>query len=104
MAENLRFHPQVASDLADAIGWYDQRSVGLGERLGAAVDARFDQILETPELFPRAFDDEDFRFVRVRRFPYLVLDRLREDTVYVLGVFHSASDPAKWRHRAADDR
>jgi hypothetical protein len=69
MADNLRFHPQVASDLADATGWYEQRSVGLGERLRAAVDARFDQILENPELFARAFDDVDFRFVRVRRCP-----------------------------------
>jgi len=102
MAENLRFHPQVVFDLSEAIAWYEDRSVGLGDRFRAAVDVRFDDILKTPELFPRAFDDVNFRFVRVRRFPYLVLYRLREDAVYVLGVFHSASDPAKWRGRAAD--
>ena len=102
MADNLRFHPQVASDLSGAIAWYEERSMGLGDRFRAAVDARFDDVLKTPELFPRAFDDADFRFVRVRRFPYLVLYRLRKDTIYVLGVFHAASDPAKWRRRAAD--
>ncbi len=100
MADNLRFHPLVASDLLEAIGWYEQRSIGLGNRLRAAVDARFDDIRQTPELFPRAFDDVDFRFVRVRRFPYLVLYRVRKDHLHVLGVFHSASDPAKWRRRA----
>jgi len=102
MAEDLRFHPSVVSDLSEAIAWYDERSEGLGDRFRAAVDARFDDILEGPERFPRAFDDLDFRFVRVRRFPYLVLYRIRKDAVIVLGVFHSASDPAKWRRRAAD--
>ena len=102
MAERLRFHPSVVSDLSEAIAWYDERSVGLGDRFRAAVDARFDDILETPELFPRAFDDLDFRFVRVLRFPYLVLYRIQKDAVFVLGVFHSASDPAKWRRRAGN--
>ena len=101
MADRLRFHPQVAADLSEAIAWYEERSVGLGDRFRAAVDARFGDILKTPELFARAFDDVDFRFVRVRRFPYLVLYRIREDIVYVLGVFHSASDPDKWRRRAS---
>ena len=104
MAEKLRFHPQVATDLSDAIAWYEERSFGLGNRFRATVDARFDDILKAPELFPRAFDDVDFRFARLPRFPYLVLYRIERDTVFVLGVFHSASDPAKWRRRAADRR
>lgn len=102
MARELRFHPSVVTDLSDAIGWYEDRSVGLGDRFRAGVDARFDDILDTPELFPRAFDDADFRFVRVRRFPYLVLYRIQDETMLILGVFHSASDPAKWRRRASD--
>jgi plasmid stabilization system protein ParE len=101
MPDPLRFHPKVVSDLSGAIAWYEERSAGLGERFKAAVDARFKDILRTPELFPRAFDDVDFRFARTHRFPYLVLYRIRQDIVYVLGVFHSASDPAKWHERAS---
>ena len=103
MAENLRFHPSVVSDLSDAVAWYELRSAGLGDRFRAAVDSRFDDIVESPELFPPAFGDVDFRFARIKRFPYLVLYRLRQDCIHVLGVFHSASDPAKWRRRAAGD-
>jgi plasmid stabilization system protein ParE len=102
MARQLRFHPAVIPDLSEAIHWYDERSLGLGDRFRAAVDARFDDVLNAPELFSRAFDDLDVRFARIRRFPYLVLYRIHGDTVFVLGVFHSASDPAKWRRRAAD--
>jgi len=100
MARRLCFHPLVADDLCAAIDWYEDRSEGLGLRFRAIIDARFDDIARMPEIFPHAFDDADFRFVCVPRFPYLVPFRLREDAVYVFGVFHSATDPKKWRRRA----
>jgi plasmid stabilization system protein ParE len=100
MAKSLRYHPLVADDITAAIDWYEGRSTGLGERFRCAVDARFDDILASPELFGRAFDDLDIRFVRVRKFPYLVFYRVGAEIVDVLGVFHSASDPTKWRRRA----
>jgi hypothetical protein len=96
----LRFHPRVVSDLDEAIAWYEERSEGLGESFQAAVNARFDEILVSPKLFPRAYSDLDFRFARLARFPYLVLFRVSEESLLVLGVFHAASDPAKWRARA----
>ena len=99
MASRLRCHLRVPADLIEAIAWFERRSTGLGDRFRAAVDARFDDIERDPELFPRAFDDLDFRFVRVRRFPYVVLFQVRGEFVFVLGVFHSASDPTKWRER-----
>ena len=100
MARRLRFHPLVVDDISAAIDWYEGRSVGLGERFRSAVDARFDDIIGSPEMFPRAFDDADYRFARIAKFPYLVLYRVRAEIAYVLGVFRSASEPAKWRRRA----
>ncbi len=100
MARRLRYHPLVADDISAAIDWYEGRSVGLGARFRWAVDTRFDDIVAAPDIFPRAFDDLDFQFARIPKFPYLVLFRVRGEIVYVLGVLHSASDPAKWRRRA----
>lgn len=100
MPKRLEFHPLVAGDISAAIDWYEERSVGLGARFRSKVDARFDDIVSAPEIFPRAFDDLDFRFARIRKFPYLVLFRVGAEIVYVLAVLHSASDPAKWRRRA----
>ncbi len=100
MARRLRFHPLVADDISAAIDWYEGRSVGLGERFRSAVDARFDDIVASPEMFPRAFDDAEYRFARISKFPYLVLFRVRPSAVHVVGVFHSAADPKKWRRRA----
>ncbi len=100
MASYLHYHPKVASDISAAIAWYEERSEGLGKRFCALVDARFDDIAGMPEIFPRAFDDADFRFARIPKFPYLVLFRIQGENVNVLGLFHSASDPTKWRRRA----
>ncbi|MCH8221772.1 MAG: type II toxin-antitoxin system RelE/ParE family toxin [Chloroflexi bacterium] len=98
MAESLRFHPHVASDLRDAIRWYTNISPELANRFRGSVNSGLDGILKNPVLYPIAF--EEVRFVRVRSFPHLILYRLLGNTAYVLGVFHGASDPDKWRQRA----
>jgi hypothetical protein len=99
MARRFRFHPLVADVISAAIEWYEGRSVGLGERYRAAVDARFDEVIASSEEFPRAFDDADYRFVRIPKFPYLVLFRVQPEIVNVAGLIHSATDPRKWRRR-----
>ncbi len=93
----LRFHVEVASDLREAIGWYGDISPNLANRFRVVVDSSFKAIADSPAVYPLAFDD--VRFVRVRTFPYLVFYRVVGDISHVLGVFHGASDPAKWRQR-----
>jgi plasmid stabilization system protein ParE len=98
MADRLRFHRLVAFDLRQAIQWYDDISVGLGNQFREMVNARFDEIAEHPDQFARAFGD--VRFACIPRFPHLVLFREVSERVFILGVFHGASDPKKWRRRA----
>ena len=94
----LRFHPSVAQDLDEAIGWYEERSRGWGATFRIAVDERLDDILNSANFFPRAFNDLDYRFARLTRFPFLILFEVSEGTV------HSASDPMKWRRRQTPRR
>lgn len=100
MADRLQFHPLVVTDLREASQWYDEISADLGNRFRSQVDIRFDDVTQRPESFAVAFDD--CHFARIHRFPYLVLFRESGDIIHVLGLFHSASDPAKWRKRATD--
>lgn len=96
MAE-LRFHPEVADDLKSAVGWYEKISETLGDRFRGAIEQRFDSITLFPQSFGIVF--ENARAARVKGFPYLLLFEHGTDAVHLLGVFHAASDPAKWRSR-----
>jgi hypothetical protein len=101
MANQLRVHPQVVDDLKAAVEWHDARSAGLGNRFRLAVDSRFDEVEKSPKSFPLAFDDLDYRFARIKKFPYLILFRQKRKVVFVLGVFHTASNPEKWKARGS---
>lgn len=100
MANSLRFHPQLAPDLSEAIGWYDSKSAGLSNRFKAAVNRAFDEVEAYPNLYPLVFPDSSIRFRRLGGFPYLVLYQIQCQQTELLGVVHSASDPEKWRLRA----
>lgn len=98
MIDQLRFHPQVPHDLADAIRWHEEMSADLANRLRAAIRDAFAKIRDKPLAYGIIFDD--VRFVRVSGFPYLVQYRIQSEVPRVLGVFHSASNPEKWQRRA----
>ena len=97
MPAELIVAPEATGDLDEAYGWYEAQRRGLGEEFLRCVDARVQSILRSPESCPvlRA----SYRRGLVRRFPYAVAYEYVDGTVTVYGVFHSASDPSKWRHR-----
>lgn len=98
--ESLRFHPDVEPDLRDSIGWYTGISSELANRFRAMVNASLDEVAKNPTSYSIVFDD--VRLIRVRTFPYLVQYRIVNNVPQVLGIFHSASDPEKWRKRAVE--
>jgi len=97
MAETLRFHPLVADDLAAATAWYDEISPELGCRFRVAVDSRLDAVESRPESFGMV--DPPLRAARAERFPYLIVFEQSRPATEVLGIFHTASAPDKWRSR-----
>ena len=98
MADRLRFHPSLVSDLGEAVDHYDAISTRLGDRFREAVDLGFDAILAQTDIYPVAFSD--VRFLRLTKFPYVILFRRVKQEIMVLGVFHGSSDPRRWRERA----
>ena len=97
MSNSLRFHPLVADDLEAASNWYDDISPELGNRFRASVDSRLDVVELRPESF--AMVDPPLRAARVNRFPYIVVFEYSQTATEVVGVFHAAADPNKWRKR-----
>lgn len=97
MIENVIILPEALDDLVEARAWYENRSVGLGDRFLDRVDECVDRIRKNPELYERMY--EDYRRAIVHRFPYVVFYELSVGKITVYSVFHSAQDPQKWRER-----
>jgi len=72
----LALSPEAEDDLHDAAAWYDAQQPGLGDVFLRSVDACFARIRR----FSRGFrvDADGIRSALLRRFPYVVLFRIRD--------------------------
>ncbi len=97
MIETVVILREALDDLVEARIWYEDRSLGLGDRFLDRVDDCVDRIRKNPELYERVY--KDYRRAVVHRFPYVVFYESSVNTITVYSVFHSAQDPKKWRKR-----
>lgn len=100
MARTIRYHPLFDSDVREAAGWYDRRSPGLGDAFVDLVRQCVADILADPERF--ALSPSGCRYVRLPRFPYVVLFDFADNELLILGVLHTARSIEKWRERQTD--
>lgn len=94
MGAEIIILPEADQEIADAYHWLERRSAGLGKDFLRCLDAAMASISQSPEGFSRALDD--FRHLKVRRFPYTVYYEF-DGTVVVYAVFHGAQDPGRLR-------
>lgn len=85
------------ADLADASQYYEKQQEGLGIRFLEEVQEFLSIAAERPRAY--AVLHRNVRSVRVPRFPYLILYRFDDTTIYVLGVMHGAQNPQTIRRR-----
>jgi len=97
MAKALRYHPLFECDVREAAGWYDRRSSGLGDAFVEVVRQSVQDVIRDPQRF--AVSPSGCRYIRVSRFPYVVLFDLIDDELLILAVLHTARSMEKWRER-----
>ena len=95
----VRLSEPAAEELAAAVGWYEQRRVGLGAELLDAVAATIELIRSHPEIGAEHRGRATSRQVNVQRFPYKVVYRVRSDEIDVVAIAHSSRRPGYWRSR-----
>jgi toxin ParE1/3/4 len=89
---------EAEADLDEAAHWYEQHSAGLGVDFVRRVRAVLDLIAANPAMYAEVY--LDLRRAPVKRFPYGVFFRPRQDTIDVVAVFHNRRDPSIWQARA----
>jgi toxin ParE1/3/4 len=94
----VSFHPEARAEYLDALQWYIERSYQVGRSFQQEFGHCVALIESGPHQWPM-FEDP-VRFVRLRRFPYvLYYEQVATEQVQVLAVAHASRRPGYWRHR-----
>ncbi len=70
MTNRLVVAPRAEADLRDAFMWYEQKSAGLGHDFLRRAEAKFGQIVRSPQLF--RLRHGPFHLAATDRFPYAI--------------------------------
>lgn len=102
MAEiEVAFHPEARAEYLEALERYLDLSERVGRNFQHEVDRSVELIESGPEQWP--IFEKSVRFIRLRRFPYLLYyERVDAAVVQVLAVAHGSRRPGYWRRRRDD--
>ncbi len=93
----LRFHPLATREYLATRRYYQQRGERLGEQFERSLSNALERIVEDPTSLTVL--SPPFRYLRVRRFPHVIVFRIWNDDVVVYEVAHSSRRPGYWRRR-----
>lgn len=89
------FEAAAQAEIAEAFGWYEQKSYGLGGDFLRVIAAAEEQLSRSPEAYPPT--RLRFRRVLLRKFPYaLHFELLSGERVSVLACLHHRRNPSRW--------
>ena len=93
----VRFRPEVADDLRDAIAWYDEKRPGLGDEFVTEFWSALERLANHPLTY--AVTETGLRACRIARFPYVVHYRCSDDEVLIVAVMFGGRDTSAWDDR-----
>ncbi len=94
---NYSFHPQAYEEILGAKAYIKSDDPAEAELFGIAFNEALKWTRSEPLLF-RCFEKE-YRKVKVGKFRYSIVFRLRSDEVQILAVAHDSLKPGYWKNR-----
>jgi plasmid stabilization system protein ParE len=90
----LTIHPQVAREIEDAVDWYDDQSLGLGDDFLLKLEGAKSLILQQPQGHSFWLGSKTIRRARLKRFPYVLLFRVTGQAIRILCLRHDKRHPS----------
>jgi plasmid stabilization system protein ParE len=97
MSWEIAYHKAVKREINAAYRRYEKEKEGLGEEFAECVQEQIAFLEMNPKIHGKVF--KDVRKSVVRRFPFCIYYTIEGDRVYIISVFHTKQDPAKWQAR-----
>lgn len=95
MQYKIEFRPLAAMDAIEAYDWYESQREGLGLEFLDALETFYNTLLRNP--FTYSYYDKPVRQGKLKRFPYVVVYEVFEETIVIYSVFMAKQDPDKKR-------
>ncbi len=93
----LQFHPDIVSEVKSSFFWYQEQANGLGDDFLEELETAYQAITELPRTWP-LFQSEFRRFL-LARFPFSVIYREHNNSIFVVAVMHNSRKPGYWLQR-----
>lgn len=97
MNYQVEIRPPAQRDIAKAFDYYQDISPRLALRFTATLNRTFKIIGRRPEIFQKRY--KMVRVALVEVFPFAIHFYIRENTVLIIGCFHTGMSPARWQQR-----
>lgn len=93
MKYQLKVSSTAYKETDDAYSYYEEQSIGLGERFLKAVEEAYSKLSQTPQFYGYIRHDKNIRDLKIKTFPFVIIFQIVENTVLVLRVFNTNRDP-----------
>lgn len=87
------FHPEAEKEFLKSYQWYEERSIGLGDRFSKAIDNKINLIVKNPLFYPKK--NKDYHEVLIEVFPFLIVYKMYPDDnlIYIVSIAHTSRKP-----------
>ena len=92
---NIIITPLAHIDEEDAYIWYERKLTGLGDDFLNSLENAYKRISENPYYFGFIDSKKEIRDYLLPRFPFLIVYRIKNDTVEIITIHHAKKHPLK---------
>ena len=98
---NIEFHPEAATELDEAVDYYEAKESGLGLDFTSEVFATINRIRAYPEAWPLLCAElyPEINRALVKRYPYGILYSAEKDRIYIVAVMNLSRNPEYCKKR-----
>lgn|SRR5262245_49358405 len=96
----VRYHPNAAAELAEALDWYAERDRKVAARFGDLYVDKLNEACQSPRLWAPHRDGT--RQIHLRPFSYMLIFRELGEVLQVVAVAHTSRRQGYWRKRLRD--
>jgi len=86
---------KAREDMQKSADWYNEQQAGVGDRFLREVISTF-RLIETNPLHYQERFSKRFRFAHLNIFPFVVVFKVKKQSVIVNAVFHTSRNPKRF--------